>query len=182
MLGPGATATWARCSTSASACIALALQPDARFPFKPEDELTKPEEKSPEAAAKAAVKSPGADEADGAKSAAVAAATAAAAPASRPREAEAADAPGIVYAGLRERLYEVPVAPGNYRALAVDDKRLYLLEAGDDGAKGTLKTLAIARSARSRKPLPPTCANSACPTTASTSSTAPSPRARRATC
>ncbi len=56
--------------------------------------------------------------------------------------------PPVAYAGLRERLYEVPVEPGNYRALALDDKRLYLLEAGDDeAAKGTLKTLAIARSA-----------------------------------
>jgi tricorn protease len=125
---------------------ALALQPDARFPFKPEDELTKPEEKSPEAAAKAAVKSPGADEPDGGKTAAVAAATAAAAAnkADKPQQ----PTPAIAYAGLRERLYEVPVEPGNYRALAVDDKRLYLLEAGDDeAAKGTLRTLAIARSA-----------------------------------
>jgi tricorn protease len=32
--------------------FALALQPDVRFPFKPEDELTKPEEKSPEPAAR----------------------------------------------------------------------------------------------------------------------------------
>jgi len=125
---------------------ALALQPDARFPFKPEDELTKPEEKSPEAAAKAAVKSPGADEPDGAKSAAVAAATAAAA--ANKTEKPQQPTPPVAYTGLRERLYEVPVEPGNYRALALDDKRLYLLEAGDDEeAKGTLKTLAIARSA-----------------------------------
>lgn len=125
---------------------ALALQPEVRFPFKPEDELTKPEEKSPEAAAKAAVKSPGAEEADAAKSAAVAAA-AAAAEARAGADKPAAPLPAIVYEGLRERLYEVPVAPGNYRSLAVDDKRLYLLDAGDDErAKGTLKTLAISRS------------------------------------
>jgi tricorn protease len=126
---------------------ALALQPEVRFPFKPEDELTKPEEKSPEAAAKAAVKSPGADEQDGAKSAAVAAAAAAAEAKTAGLDKPTPPTPAIVYAGLRERLYEVPVAPGNYRALAVDDKRLYLLDAGDDeAAKGTLKTLAIARS------------------------------------
>jgi tricorn protease len=129
--------------------FALALQPasdpNSRFPFKPEDELTRPEEKSPEAAARAAVKSPGADEPDSAKSAAVAAASAAANAAGKDKPAQ--PTPAIVYAGLSERLYEVPVAPGNYRALAVDDKRLYLLEAGDDeAAKGTLKTLAIARS------------------------------------
>jgi tricorn protease len=122
---------------------ALALQSDARFPFKPEDELTRPEEKSPEAAARAAVKGPGAE--DGENNAAVAAASAAAA-------ASGADkakppTPAIAFAGLRQRLYEVPVEPGNYRALALDDKRLYLLEAGDEPGKGTLKTLAISRSA-----------------------------------
>jgi tricorn protease len=127
--------------------FALALQPDVRFPFKPEDELTAPEEKSPEAAARAAVKSPGTDEPDGAKSAAVAAATAAAAASKAGLEKPAKATPPIVYANLAKRLYEVPVAPGNYRALAVDDKRLYLLDADDDGAKGTLKTVAIARSA-----------------------------------
>jgi tricorn protease len=132
---------------------ALALQPlsdpGSRFPFKPDDELTAPEEKSPEAAAKAAVKAPGADEQDGAKSAAVAAATAAADAKikSAGLDKPAAPTPAIAYAGLRERLYEVPLASGNYRALAVDDKRLYLLDAGDDeAAKGTLKTLAISRS------------------------------------
>jgi tricorn protease len=126
--------------------FALALQPGVRFPFKPEDELTKPEDKSPEAAAKAAVKSPDADEPDGAKSAAVAAAAAAAQAGKAGLEKPAQPTPSIVYAGLRERLYEVPVAPGNYSALAVDDKRLYLLDADDDGAKGALKTLAITRS------------------------------------
>ncbi|KQQ88898.1 S41 family peptidase [Massilia sp. Leaf139] len=124
---------------------ALALQADVRFPFKPEDELTKPEEKSPEAAAKAAVKAT--DDASGDKNGAVAAATAAAVAAAG-TEKPKGPTPPIAYSGLRERLYEVPVAPGNYRALAVDDKRLYLLEAGDDeAAKGTLKTLAITRSA-----------------------------------
>lgn len=129
---------------------ALALQADSRFPFKPEDELTKPEEKSPEAAARAAVKAPGSEE--GEKTAAIAAAAAVAAASKAGSEAGSKSAkaptPGIVYAGLRERLYEVPVEAGNYRALAVDDKRLYLLEAGDDeAAKGTLKSLAITRSA-----------------------------------
>jgi tricorn protease len=127
--------------------FALALQPGVRFPFKPEDELTAPEEKSPEAAAKAAVKSPGADEPDSAKSAAVAAASAAAAASKIGHEKPAPATPAIVYAGLRERLYEVPVAPGNYRGLAVDDKRLYLLDSDEDRSKGTLKTVAITRSA-----------------------------------
>lgn len=123
---------------------ALALQPDNRFPFKPEDELTKPEEKSPEAAAREAIKAPGPDDRDADKSAAVAAAVAATASAAA-KDKPKAPTPAIVYAGLRERLYEVPVAPGNYRALAMDEKRLYLLDS-DDGQKGTLKTLEVSRS------------------------------------
>ncbi|RZA34768.1 MAG: peptidase S41 [Lysobacteraceae bacterium] len=123
---------------------ALALQPGVRFPFKPEDELTKPEVASPESAARAAVQTPGKDEADKTAAVAAAAAATAAAAASDPK-AKAAPTPAIDYAGLRERLYEVPVAPGNYRALAIDDKRLYVLES-DNGRSGALKTLEISRS------------------------------------
>lgn len=127
---------------------ALALQPGVRFPFKPEDELTTPEEQSPEAAARAAVQTPGKEEAD--KSAAVAAAAAATAAATAATGDKAGARskpalPAVEYAGLRERLYEVPIAPGNYRGLDMDDKRLYLLDAGP-GAGGTLKTLEISRS------------------------------------
>ena len=122
---------------------ALALQPGVRFPFKPEDELTKPEEKSPEAAARAAVQTPGKDEAD--KSAAVAAAAAATAAAAAADPKTKAPTPAVDYAGLRERLYEVPIAPGNYRGLDMDDKRLYLLDAAE-GGRNTLKTLEISRS------------------------------------
>lgn len=123
--------------------FALALQPGVRFPFKPEDELTKPEEQSPEAAARTAVQAPGKDEAD--KSAAVAAAAAAVDAADTKGAKKPTPTPAIDYAGLRERLYEVPVAPGNYRSLAVDDKRLYILES-DNGRNGVLKTLEISRS------------------------------------
>ena len=131
---------------------ALALQPGVRFPFKPEDELTKPEEQSPESAARTAVTTPGKDEAD--KTAAVAAATAAAAAvtAAGDKGKAAAPVPAVDYAGLRERLYEVPIAPGNYRALAIDDKRLYILDS--EGRSATLKTLEISR----RSPQPETFA------------------------
>lgn len=56
----------------------------------------------------------------------------------------AAKAPALRWEGLADRLYEVPLAPGNYRALALDDKRIYLLDAGT-GAEATpeLKTLTI---------------------------------------
>ncbi|MCA1247072.1 S41 family peptidase, partial [Massilia sp. MS-15] len=129
---------------------ALALQPGVRFPFKPEDELTKPEEKTPEAAARAAVQAPGKDDGDrSAAVAAVAAASAAAAAADDAKgKAKAVPTPPVDYAGLRERLYEVPVAPGNYRALAVDDKRLYVLDT-EGGRSSALKTLEISRNSPS---------------------------------
>jgi tricorn protease len=52
--------------------------------------------------------------------------------------------PAIVFNGLAERLYEVPLAAGNYRNLQMDDKRLYFLESDGGDGKATLKTLAIA--------------------------------------
>lgn len=103
--------------------FALALQPGNRFPFKPDDELSQFEEKStPE---KAEIKETIAEvKAD---------------------KAPRASAPAVIYAGLKDRLYEVPLEPGNYRALAVDAKRLYLLE--PDGAdKADLKTFEISRT------------------------------------
>jgi tricorn protease len=149
---------------------ALALQPGNRFPFKPDDELSKPGDKAAEgepekAAAQAAEK-------------AVAKAVAKTVP--EPKAASKA-LPAIVYAGLRTACMKCRWRPGNYRALQIDDKRLYLLDAEDEG-KGTLKTLAIASNARSRKPLSPTCATSTWLPTRSTSSTAPLPPGLRATC
>jgi tricorn protease len=95
---------------------ALALQADARFPFKPEDELSKPEAKPEEGKEKESDKA-------------------------APKKPEM---PAVAYAGLKDRLYEVPLEPGNYKKLEVDAKRLYLLD-GEDG-KGILKTLAISRA------------------------------------
>ncbi|HET9047585.1 MAG TPA: S41 family peptidase [Chiayiivirga sp.] len=48
----------------------------------------------------------------------------------------------LVLDGLAERLYEVPVAAGNYSALQVDGQRLYFLDGAGWGAK-TLRTLAF---------------------------------------
>jgi len=48
--------------------------------------------------------------------------------------------------GLRSRLIEVPVDPGNLRALSTDGKRLYFLTSESDvGAKADLQSLEIAR-------------------------------------
>jgi tricorn protease len=121
--------------------FALALQPGTRFPFKPEDELSRPED-NPATAGKAAETAAAAEKA-------VAAVIADAKAADKGLDkalSKKPDQPSVVYAGLKDRLYEVPVAPGNYTALAVDDKRLYLLDT-DEPRKGTLRTLAIGRNA-----------------------------------
>ena len=107
--------------------FALALQPDNRFPFKPDDELSKPGDKPAEGATEQAAEK------------AAEKAVAKAAP-----KAAAKGLPAVVYGGLAERLYEVPLAAGNYRALQVDDKRLYFLDADGNDGKANLKTLAIA--------------------------------------
>src|SRR5450830_957459 len=109
---------------------ALALQPGNRFPFQPDDELSRPgvkpaetdDEKAAEQAAEKAL------EKAGGKTAV--------------KKAPAA-LPDIVYAGLAERLYEVPLAAGNYTGLDVDDKRLYFLDRDMGENKASLKTLAI---------------------------------------
>lgn len=106
---------------------ALALQPGTRFPFKPDDELSRPDDE------------PATEIGQEAKEAAEkAVADKSAKPAPK-------GLPAVVYAGLKDRLYEVPVAPGNYQALAVDAKRLYVLDADAPG-KASLKTLAISRA------------------------------------
>jgi tricorn protease len=110
-----------------TAIFALALQPENRFPFKPDDELNKPGDKPAEGATEQAAEK------------AAEKAVAKAAP-----KAAVKGAPAVVYAGLSERLYEVPLAAGNYRALQVDDKRLYFLDADGGDGKANLKTLAIA--------------------------------------
>ncbi|MYM65247.1 PDZ domain-containing protein [Pseudoduganella sp. FT55W] len=110
-----------------TAIFALALQPENRFPFKPDDELSKPGDKPAEGATEQAAEK------------AAEKAVAKAAP-----KAAVKGSPAIVYAGLAERLYEVPLAAGNYRSLQVDDKRLYFLDADGGDGKANLKTLAIA--------------------------------------
>ncbi len=106
---------------------ALALQPGNRFPFKPDDELSLASADAKPAAkpdAKADAKSDNKDAKPAAKA-----------------------LPAIVYHGLAERLYQLPVAAGNYRDLKADDKRLYFLERDGNEGKATLKTLAIANTA-----------------------------------
>ncbi|MCE1228016.1 MAG: peptidase S41, partial [Firmicutes bacterium] len=52
--------------------------------------------------------------------------------------------PAIQWQGLAERLYEVPLAAGNYQELRTDGKRLYFLDR--EGRTSSLKTLEIGNS------------------------------------
>ncbi|CDG84559.1 S41 family peptidase [Janthinobacterium agaricidamnosum] len=114
--------------------FALALQPGNRFPFKPDDELSKPGIKPPETA----------DEKVAEKAAEKVVEKAVAKAAAQPVDKTVPRLPAVVYAGLAQRLYEVPLASGNYSGLTMDDKRLYFLEQDGTEGKATLKTLAIA--------------------------------------
>lgn len=59
-------------------------------------------------------------------------------------EGKAGSAPLVEWAGLAERLHEVPITPGNYRGLMLDAERLYLLDQpAAAGARASLRTLAI---------------------------------------
>lgn len=114
--------------------FALALQPGNRFPFKPDDELSKTGDKAND---KPTEKSNDKIDANDANK--------------EPKKVENTTAKrsnSIVYQGLAERLYEVPIAAGNYRRLVTDDKRLYFLERDPiDRSRSHVKTLAIAKTA-----------------------------------
>jgi len=84
---------------------ALALQPDARFPFQPRNELSLDEDKN--------------------------------------GDAKKGNAKPIVFDGLAQRLFEVPLPGGNYSSLSTDGSRLYYLER--DGEKNALRTLELSR-------------------------------------
>jgi tricorn protease len=122
--------------------FALALQPGNRFPFKPDDELNSAEgaASSDSKDSEKAADKPGEKPAE--KAGDKAGDKAADKSAAKPAKA----LPPIVMAGIAARLYEVPLAPGNYANVTVDDKRLYFLEHEGNDGKGTLKTLAISKT------------------------------------
>lgn len=102
---------------------ALALQPGQRFPFQVPNEVSsasKPESGDEKKAKEAR----------------------------NAKQAETRSLPAIVFEGLRERLFEVPVEPGNYADLAAGEGRLYFLqrEAGPN-AKAQLMTLEVSDQA-----------------------------------
>lgn len=112
---------------------ALALQPGLRSPFAAKDELeSATEKKADEQRAedkKATDKNPDERKPDKDK------------PEDK-KPAEKKGKPAIVFDGLAERLYELPVPAGNYRALRADGKRLWFLDRDLDG-KSQLKSIGI---------------------------------------
>lgn len=116
-----------------SKLYAVALQPGLRSPFAPKDELeSATEKKADEQRAedrKATDKEPTERKPDGKDD------KKAAAP-------EKKGKPAIVFEGLNERLHELPVPAGTYRALRTDGKRLWFLDRDLDG-KTQLKSIGI---------------------------------------
>ncbi len=90
---------------------ALALQPGTRFPFQARDELY-------------VAKTPDADEGGG-----------------KGKDEKTNAVKPLEWSGLAERLFEVPVAAGDYADLAADAKRLYFLER--EGDKQHLRSLSF---------------------------------------
>ncbi len=118
---------------------ALALQPDQRFPFAPKDELTPASDKSDSSADAKAQAKPDAkpQTKTEAKSGAPTTPAAPKPPAKKP---------AIVWAGLSDRIYEVPLPAGNFESLRTDGKRLWFLDTEANASterKPTLKTLSI---------------------------------------
>lgn len=112
-----------------SKLYALALQPGLRSPFAPKDELeSATDKKADEQRAqdrKATEKDPTERK-----------------PEDKKAEDRKPSRPAIVFDGLAERLYELPLPAGDYRALRAESKRLWFLDRGLDG-KSQLKSVAI---------------------------------------
>ncbi|MBL8511704.1 MAG: PD40 domain-containing protein [Betaproteobacteria bacterium] len=106
----------------------LALDPNARWPFLPKDELQRPDTdtSTKPAAASGAGNGPGAN------------------PAATANTATKPEAKPLVLEGITERHYEAPLAAGNYSQLSTDGKRLYFIvtEGGAD-SKQSLRSIAI---------------------------------------
>jgi tricorn protease len=117
---------------------ALQLDPKAKFPFKPDDELAPADDKDGDAEK---------DDDAGAqddKNASGKADTEAKKAGDKPGPAKGEKQAAITLAGAQERLWEVPVEPGDYADLAVTKTHILLSERGTPGEDGaTLKRLKI---------------------------------------
>lgn len=123
---------------------ALALTPDARWPFLPKDELTPvsttPTQSVPIVATATTVTT------DGTKAITTTTSTITAPPTTTPvlLPSVSPKAVNISFEGLAGRLYEVPLPPGNYRQLSTDGKRLYFVATDANvERKSALRTLVI---------------------------------------
>jgi len=116
-----------------SKLYALALQPGLRSPFAPKDELESVVEKKAEEQRaqdrKATDKDPTERKPDDKD-------------AKKPEDKKDKGKPAIVFEGLAERLYELPLPAGSYGALRADGKRLWFLDRDLEG-KNQLKSIAI---------------------------------------
>jgi len=108
---------------------AVALQDGLTFPFQPRTELDATMPATPE---------PRQDNRDNRESR-EAGGPGGSGASREPRETRL---PGIQWTGLAERIYEVPLPPGNYQNLSVDARRLYFMEREGRGG-GSLRTLEI---------------------------------------
>lgn len=103
---------------------AYALQADQRFPFLANDELAPPDLEPPAAEETASSEKEVQQGKD--------------------QDQPTSKNPAVQWSGLNDRLFEVPLPPGNFSRLAIDDKRLYLLDRGIGvNAHPQLLTLAI---------------------------------------
>ena len=116
---------------SRSRVYALALQPGLRSPFAAKDELESVQDKKADEQRvedkKATDKAPAERKPDDKK---------------EDKKDDSKARPAIVYEGLAARLYELPVAAGDIRALRTDGKRLWYLDQ-DLERKSQLKSIAI---------------------------------------
>lgn len=108
-----------------SKLYAVALQPGLRSPFAAKDELESPAEKKADEQRAEDKKAEDKDK--------------------KPADKKAK--PALVFDGLAERLYELPVPAGSFRALRTDGKRLWFLDRDLDG-KSQLKSVAIDNQGR----------------------------------
>ena len=111
---------------------ALQLDPKAKFPFKPDDELAPAPDRNETDKDDAAAKDAKSKPTDTKK------------PGDKPEDSKVEKQAVITLAGAQDRLWEVPVPPGDYSALATTKTHLLLTERGGPGEDGaTLKRVKI---------------------------------------
>jgi tricorn protease len=123
---------------------ALALQPGLRAQMAVPDELTPPVPAPGAAGGSGSTAGSGASAAPPGAAASAPAAATPVRPASPTAAGRARALPPIAWEALATRLHELPVAPGNYRALRTDGRRMWLLDTEQGTERRTsLKTFVL---------------------------------------